>query len=447
MTKVNPDFSRRQFLTKGTLAVSGAIALPTFSIAKTLSKNKKIKAVLVGTGSRGSGTWGKDLVESYSEFVDLVGLCDSNAKRVEVAKGIIGTKAKTYHADNFDSMIKQQKPDVVIVTTTDCYHVDYICRAMELGCDAVSEKPIATEADQCQRIIDTEKKTGKKVFVGFNVRFMNESMEMKRILSSGELGNIIAIEYHEYLDTQHGASYFRRWHGKIKYSGSLLVHKSSHHFDLINWLLDAEPVDVQAMGKSAYYGPNNTYRGKNCRNCEFTKQCDFYWDMQKDKKSMELYGNCEDVDQYYRDGCVWDDKIDSHDTASVQVSYDNGTQLTYTLNAYLPYEGQYICFSGEKGRLDVRLNSRQPWDTEAPFEFRLTKDRKTTKKWNVYPNKGGHGGADERVKDMFFMPDQDDPTGQKAGSRAGVLSSMIGIAARKSMETGRKVKINEMIKL
>ena len=137
MTKVNPDFSRRQFLTKGTLAVSGAIALPTFSIAKTLSKNKKIKAVLVGTGSRGSGTWGKDLVESYSEFVDLVGLCDSNAKRVEVAKGIIGTKAKTYHADNFDSMIKQQKPDVVIVTTTDCYHVDYICRAMELGCDAV----------------------------------------------------------------------------------------------------------------------------------------------------------------------------------------------------------------------------------------------------------------------------------------------------------------------
>lgn len=447
MTKVNPDFSRRQFLTKGTLAVSGAIALPTFSIAKTLSKNKKIKAVLVGTGSRGSGTWGKDLVESYSEFVDLVGLCDSNAKRVEVAKGIIGTKAKTYHADNFDSMIKQQKPDVVIVTTTDCYHVDYICRAMELGCDAVSEKPIATEADQCQLIIDTEKKTGKKVFVGFNVRFMNESMEMKRILSSGELGNIIAIEYHEYLDTQHGASYFRRWHGKIKYSGSLLVHKSSHHFDLINWLLDAEPVDVQAMGKSAYYGPNNTYRGKNCRNCEFTKQCDFYWDMQKDKKSMELYGNCEDVDQYYRDGCVWDDKIDSHDTASVQVSYDNGTQLTYTLNAYLPYEGQYICFSGEKGRLDVRLNSRQPWDTEAPFEFRLTKDRKTTKKWNVYPNKGGHGGADERVKDMFFMPDQDDPTGQKAGSRAGVLSSMIGIAARKSMETGRKVKINEMIKL
>ena len=77
----------------------------------------------------------------------------------------------------------------------------------------------------------------------------------------------------------------------------------------------------------------------------------------------------------------------------------------------------------------------------------MTKDRKTTKSWEVHPNDGGHGGADERVKDMFFKPDQQDPTGQKAGSRAGVLSSMIGIAARESIETGKAVKITDMIKL
>lgn len=437
------NLSRRSFVAKGTVAATAVALMPTLSFAQ----NKKIKTALVGTGSRGINSWGKELVGPYSEFVEMVALCDINRKRVEVAKEMIGVDARTYHSDDFDLMIKEQKPDVVIVTTTDSHHVDYIVRAMELDCDVVSEKPIATEADQCQLIIDTEKKTGKKVYVGFNVRHMNESMEMKRILSSGELGKIIAIEYHEYLDTHHGASYFRRWHGKIKYSGSLLVHKSSHHFDLINWLLDAEPVEVQAMGRTAFYGPNNKFRGKNCRNCEFTSQCDFYWDMKKDKKSMKLYADCEDLDNYYRDGCVWDNKIDSQDTASVQVNYNNGTQLTYTLNAYLPYEGQYICFSGENGRLDVRLNSRQPWETEAPFDFRLTKDRQTTKAWKVHPNQGGHGGADERVKDMFFKPNQPDPRGQKAGSRAGVLSSMIGIAARKSIETGKAVKISEMIKL
>ena len=443
----HPMLPRRNFVIKTSKAIAGISVLPAIPMVAKPTDTKRTNVALVGTGSRGINSWGINLVGPYAEFVEMVGLCDSNIKRVEVAKEMIGINVKTYHSKDFDLMVKEQKPDVVIVTTTDSFHVDYICRAMELGCDVVSEKPIATEADQCQRILDTEKKTGRKVYVGFNVRHMNESMEMKRVLSSGELGKIIAIEYHEYLDTQHGASYFRRWHGKTKFSGSLLVHKSSHHFDLINWLLDAEPVDVQAMGKTAFYGSNNAFRGKNCRNCQFTDQCDFYWDMNKDKKSMRLYAECEDVDQYYRDGCVWDNAIDSQDTASVQVNYNNGTQLTYTMNAFLPYEGQYICFSGEKGRLDVRLNSRQPWETAAPFEFRLTKDRKSTKAWQVFPEVGGHGGADERVKDMFFKPDQPDPTGQRAGSRAGVLSSMIGIAARKSIATGEKIRIDELIKL
>jgi len=439
--------NRRKFVKVSTSTFAGASLASSLTFASFPKSTQKIKTVLVGTGSRGIHSWGIDLVGPYAQYVEMVGLCDINDQRVEVAKEMIGANAKTYHADDFELMIEEQRPDVVIVTTTDCYHVDYIVKALKLGCDVVSEKPIATEAEQCQRIIDAEKSTGKQVFVGFNMRFMNETMEMKRILSSGELGDIISIEYQEYLDTQHGASYFRRWHGKNKFSGSLLVHKSSHHFDLINWLLDSDPTQVQAMGKSSFYGPNNPFRGKNCRSCEFADKCDFYWDMRKDKKSMRLYAECEDVDQYYRDGCVWDDQIDGYDAATVQVGYDNGAQLTYTFNAFLPYEGQRISFSGEKGRLDVRLHARQPWEVEAPFEFRLTKDRQTTRKWNIYPNKGGHGGADERVKDMFFKPDQPDPIGQKAGSRAGVLSSMVGIAARRSIEQGGTVNIDDLIKL
>ncbi len=443
MSKIN--LNRRQFVAKSTIAAAVASLVPAISFAGGVKS--KTKVALVGTGVRGSLTWGKNLVQPYADYVEMVGLCDINRKRVEVAKEIIGVLAKTYHSSEFDLMVKEQKPDIVIVTTKDSNHVDYIVRAMELGCDVISEKPIATEAEQCQRILDAEKKTGKKVNVGFNARFGNDSDEMKRILSSGELGKIISIDFQEYLDTQHGASYFRRWHGKIKNSGSLLVHKSSHHFDLINWLLEAEPVEVQAMGKVAFYGSNGKFRSRNCRNCEHASSCEFYWDMTKDKQAMKLYGDCEDVDQYYRDGCVWDKEIDSHDTASVNVLYDNGTQLTYTLNAFLPYEGQKITFSGEKGKLDVRLYYRQPWDVDDKFEFRLTKNREETKSWGKNPSAGGHGGADERIKDLLFKPNQPDPTGQKAGSRAGVMSSLIGIAARKSIETKKTIQISDLINL
>ena len=439
---------RRIFLKNTSAAVVTSTILPMTTMAKNSSSTstKKTKVAIVGTGSRGSQTWGKSLLDGFSKWAEVVGLCDFNIKRAEYAKEFMGAEnAKTYEAKDFDRMISETKPDKVIVTTTDSFHVDYIVRAMELGVDVISEKPIATEVEQCQRILDTEYKTGKKVTVGFNMRFGNYSPEMKKILDSGELGKILSVDFQEYLDLDHGASYFRRWHGKTKYSGSLLVHKASHHFDLVNWLLDADPVEVQAMGKVAFYGSNNSFRGRNCRSCAFTDKCDFYWDMTTSERMMNLYAKCEDVDGYFRDGCVWDNENDSYDTSTTQVTYDNGTLFTYSQNTNLPYEGQYISFSGEKGRMDVRLFGRQPWEEKAPIEIRISKGMETSKIYTLDNSTGEHGGADDRVKALIFNPEVKDELNQRAGSRAGVLSSLIGIAARQSIETGKKIKIADLI--
>ncbi len=439
--------TRRNFIGNTAKIAVAASVFPLYSFASDKKSGTAIKTKLamVGTGGRGTFSWGKPVIEAYKDIVEMVALCDINPKRMAASKLLMGTNAKTYEAKDFDLMIQETKPDIVIVTTPDCFHGKYIIRAMELGCDVISEKPIAIDAEQCQRIADAENRTGRKVYVGFNVRYMNDSMEMKKILMSGELGKIIAIEYQERLNTSHGASYYRRWNGKMKYSGSLLLHKASHHFDLVNWLLDSDPVDVQANGKLAYYGNNNSYRGRNCRTCPFTEKCKFYMDISKNSTAMALFGNCEDVDGYYADGCVWDNEIDIYDTSSVLVNYDNGTELTYTMNTFLPFEGQLICFSGENGRLEVRLNYQQPWEVEGRTEFRLTKDMETTKFWTLEASPGGHGGADERLKDTIFIPDTPDPLGSKAGSRAGIMSSLIGIAARQSIQTGQKIKIADLV--
>ncbi|MEZ4810696.1 MAG: Gfo/Idh/MocA family oxidoreductase [Allomuricauda sp.] len=447
MSQKGTSLDRRNFVSINAKAAALLSLAPTYALKANPKTGTKLRVAMVGTGIRAMRAWGIELVNPYAEYVEMVGLCDKNEKRAMTFREIVGLTVKTYPADKFDLMVKEQKPDMVLVTTTDCAHSEYIVRAMELGCDVISEKPIAIDEMQCQRILDAEKKYGKKVYVGFNVRYMNDSTEMKRVLDSGELGKIISIEFQEYLDTDHGASYFRRWHGKNKYSGSLFVHKSSHHFDLVNWLLDADPIEVSAMGKVGFYGSNNDFRGKNCRSCEHTSQCDFYWDITKNETLKKLYVDCEDIDKYYRDGCVWDEEIDSPDSGSVLVQYDNGARLNYTLNAYLPYEGQYIAFSGEKGRLDVRIYYNQPWDDEVKTEFRLTKDKKTSRAWTIRPDEGAHGGADTRVKDNLFKPDQEDSNGQRAGSRAGVLSSLVGIAALKSIREGKAIKIGDMIEL
>lgn len=447
MNRINNQLNRREFLNRGTKL---ALAASTLSLSGKSSdahakRGEKLKVALVGTGGRGTSTWGKSLVAAYPTELEMVGLCDINPKRVEYAKRYIGINAPTFAAKDFDKMIRQTKPDAVIITTPDCFHANYAVRAMELGCDAISEKALATEAKQCQALLDTELKTGKKIITTFNVRHMNSAGEIKKILMSDELGRIISAEFYEYLDIHHGASYFRRWHGKARFSGTLLVHKASHHFDQMNWSLDAEPVEVNAFGKVAFYGKNHSFRARNCRSCSFKEKCEFYWDITKSKRDMDLYVKCEDADGYLRDGCVWDNDIDTYDSMTVEVKYNNGVLLSYTLNAFLPYEGQKIAFNGEKGRLDVRLFNRQPWAMDHNAEFRLTKNFRSTKTWTLKPGSGGHGGADEKLKDMLFKPNQPDPLGKMAGSRAGVMSSIIGIAAKKSIETGERIKIADLV--
>ncbi|HKJ70048.1 MAG TPA: Gfo/Idh/MocA family oxidoreductase [bacterium] len=461
MSSTSHRMSRRAFLSLAGLAAGSLYATPPtqwFAQAHSLGRitspsGGKVRVALVGTGSRGTATWGSRLIHPYADYVEMVGLCDINPKRVEIGKQMIGTNAPTYHASEFDRMIEETSPDLVITTTPDCFHAEYALRAMELGCDVLSEKPLATEADQCQQLLDTEARTGQTIWVGFNARHGRSDMEIKRILNRGDLGRLISAEFEEYLDVDHGASYFRRWHGQKKFSGSLLVHKASHHFDQINWWMDAEPVRVQANGKVAFYGHNNAFRGEKCRGCSFQDQCDFYWDITRSERYMQLYVQCEDEDHYYRDNCLWDNNIDTYDTMTVEVEYTNGVILSYSLNTFMPYEGQRIAFNGENGRLDVRNYQRQSWEVDYEAEFRLSRNFGTSDVWQVGgaqevdtgAGQSGHGGADGHLKDLLFLPDQDDPLTQIAGSRAGVMSSLTGIAARQSIETGEPVEIADLL--
>lgn len=438
---------RRDFIKKTGIAA----AVAPFSLSTVSSKakqnrpsEKKKRYALVGTGTRGSNSWAKILVDRYGQHAELVALCDINRKRMDYAKGYIGTKAHTYHSADFEKMINETKPDTVIVTTTDCFHEKYIVWAMEMGCDVICEKPLVTEVGQALNVIEAEKKTGKKVTTTFNARYGNDTEEIKKIMLSGELGRVLSAEYHEYLDTDHGASYYRRWHGKKRFSSSLLVHKASHHFDQMNWWLDSEPVLVNAYGKVGFYGKNNSFRGENCRSCSFKSKCDFYWDIDT-YGAKDLYLSGESEDGYLRDGCVWDAEIDTYDTMTVEVKYANDVLLNYSLNSYMPYEGQNIAFNCEKGRLEVRIFDAQPWEVPNAFEFRITKNFGETKTFGLNREVGTHGGSDDKMRDKIFLPDQPDELGQMAGSRSGLLSSLIGIAAVKSIETGQQVKIKDLV--
>ena len=216
----------------------------------------------VGVGSR-SMMYTEALLQEFTGTSELVALCDSNEGRLQLRADLAreqGVEVKTYLASDFERMLSETRPDVVIVTTKDCTHDEYICRAMELGCDVITEKPMTTDAEKCQRIIDTQRRTGRKCRVTFNYRYSPPRTQIKELLMSGVIGEVLSVDFHWLLDTHHGADYYRRWHRNKANSGGLMVHKATHHFDLVNWWLSAVPVEVFASGSKKIYTPQTADR-------------------------------------------------------------------------------------------------------------------------------------------------------------------------------------------
>jgi hypothetical protein len=161
---------------------------------------------------------------------------------------------------------------------------------------------------------------------------------------------------------------------------------------------------------------------------------------------MDLYVACEGEDGYFRDGCVYRHAINIYDTMSVQVRYANKVQVTYSLNAGVPLEGQMIVFNGSKGRIEVRNYARQPWEVSAPAEIRVMRNFETESRLLPLTRKeGSHGGSDRLIRDHVFVPETADPLKQRAGSKAGIMSSIIGIAAYRSIERRVPLQIEDLI--
>ena len=454
------EVSRRKFIaTSGVAAVGMFLTHPVLS--EIIKEKGKLRVTLVGTGVRGITFWGKKLQDNYSDILEFVGLCDINPGRLEFAKKYIGVDCKTYL--DFDDMLKESKPDLVMVTTVDAFHHEYIIKGLKSGINVFSEKPMTTDEEKCQAILDAERESGKSLIIGFNYRYNPHYTKLKDLLHNERVGKITSVDFHWYLNVYHGASYFRRWHGYREFGGTLWVHKATHHFDLLNWWLDSDPVEVTAYAELEHYGKNGEIRGDNCRSCNYKSDCKFYWDITKDKFAMDLYVDNEKYDGYIRDNCVFSEDIDIYDKMSAQIKYANGVLVNYSLTTYSPYEGMRIAFNGMNGRIDAWDGI--PWskdtklsqadlhdqemnqnDEEKDFEEIYVMDNfGTYEQIKVLKESGGHGGGDKRLQDKIFAnPQAPDPLKHSAGSRDGAMSVLIGIAARKSVETGKPVKIADL---
>ncbi|KAJ3518702.1 hypothetical protein NM208_g14420 [Fusarium decemcellulare] len=423
----------------------------------------KKKYAVVGTGGRSSFFYSAIATE-YSQTSCIVALCDTNQTRMNHANSKLKTlghgEVPTYLAAQFDKMIQETKPDEVIITTMDRTHNIYIVRALELGCNVVTEKPMTIDAPRCKEIFSAVERTGQKVRVTFNYRYAPHNTKVFEILRSGAIGKVTSVHFEWMLNTSHGADYFRRWHRDKRNSGGLLVHKSTHHFDLVNFWLQTRPQTVYATGNLNFYGRENAEkRGETkfytrAHGSEAAKSDPFALHLDQNPQLKAMYLDAEHEDSYYRDQSVFGDGISIEDTMNVLVTYRNGASLTYSLTAYAPWEGFRVSFNGTGGRLEVEVvensyvNSGGDQSLEGSLESRKILLRPLFEKpreIEIEESRGAHGGGDAiLLNDLFGEPVTDEY--MRAASHVdGAASILTGIAANRSIAIGQVVNVDDIL--
>lgn len=412
----------------------------------------KKRYAIAGTGVR-SLFFAKALITDFSDCGELVGLFDPNTLRMRGFNQLLGRDVPMFN--DFKRMSSEVRPTHLIIGTPDATHNTMIRLAFQAGMDVITEKPMATTPEKVGDIFAAEQEFSRSVRVAFNFRYTPSLSKIKEVLSGGDLGKPLTVSLDWNLGKGHGAEYFRRWHAQRENSGGLLVHKSTHHFDLINWLLDDEPGEVLALGNRQVFGPGRSqFSGYRCSTCQHAVSgaCSFAMKSHKvpeDREIFEkLYWEAEPGDGYIRDLCVFRDEIDIFDTMSVLVKYQGGCQLSYSLKAYAPSSSYYLSIICEHGRIELTSRySGVDMKTSADVEIiNVTgglqqADQKTTREIQVPVDKTSHGGADKRLFAHLFRDSAEDPLKQIAGSHAGAISCLMGVAANLSAESKRSIEL------
>ncbi len=429
---------------------------------------EKKRYALVGTGSR-ARMFIDALITTYRDVAELVALCDLSQVRMDWYNRRLQELADlpplpTYHAEQFDLMIAETHPDIVIVTTIDGTHHTYITRAMELGCDVITEKPMTTTIEKMRAIFQAVEKTGRSLRVSFNYRYTPAYTRFRELIMQGVVGRPLAVDFSWILDTSHGADYFRRWHREKENSGGLLVHKATHHFDLVNWWIDSYPRHVFALGDLQFYGKQNAEaRGEHYSYQRYTGVPEaagdpFALTLENNAMFRGLYLAAEAETGYLRDRNVFGEPITIEDTMCVTARYRNGVLLSYCLIAYSPWEGLRVAITGTRGRIEMDI-AENINHLQGDGEARMNASKGSFKSAHirVFPmfgqayeleapvGDGGHGGADPILLEQLFSPNPPaDPFKRAASHIDGAASILVGIAANEAMKTGQMVSIDDL---
>lgn len=182
--------------------------------------------------------------------VELAAVCDILPERATALAKFLGGKIKTY--TDYKKMIKTEKLDVVHICLPHYLHSPVAVDAMKLGCDVLTEKPMAISMEQGEAMVKAAKSTKRKLGVIIQNRYNAGSQLVKQCLESGRLGKILSAKCT--VTWCRPNSYYQEtdWKGTWeKEGGGAIIDQALHTIDLMCWFCgyDIDTVDCSMANR------------------------------------------------------------------------------------------------------------------------------------------------------------------------------------------------------
>ncbi|MBO7327422.1 MAG: Gfo/Idh/MocA family oxidoreductase [Lentisphaeria bacterium] len=400
--------------------------------------NKKIRLAIIGTGCRGTWTFGEILKDK--EDVEIAALCDVNPVRLQAAAKTLKINPALYTF--VDEMASKENFDGVIITTPDSTHYEISMKALQNNWNVLVDKPLATNVADCKKLIAVAEEKKLTLMIGFNLRHHAVLKRLKELIDNGDLGRVFLAENREFYDG--GKTYMSRWNRLFANTGGLWIHKGSHDFDVFNWLLDFPKIErvcsfaainVLTPQNLPFEKENGIEPGPGCDDCYYQKKCPdrfLFSAMEADFWSKDAIKE----DGYCRNQCMYLSDKDVHDNGIAMVEYANGIKVSH-MECFIGCKNDRVyTVVGDKAIAEVSLSDRTikvtcRWSGE-------------TVTYSIPAVSGGHGGADPSLVDTFCKVIRGEAQPNSTAIH-GLWASAIGQAAEISRREHRMVDMSELL--
>ncbi len=418
---------------------------------------KKLTGIVIGAGSRGRAYTKAILSDAHKENIKIVGVAEPIDVRREDVKRMCSLPDENCYTDWKDILAQPKMADFAIIATMDYMHYEPALAAIEKGYHLLLEKPAAPSPEECAEIARAANEKGVQVIVCHVLRFTPFYTKVKEILDSGKIGRIQSVSAIEAVGNVHQShSYVRgRWHSE-KETSNMLLAKSCHDIDILQWLVGKECTKIQSFGSLTYFTRENAPEGAPARcieGCPHADACPYnavklYLDDKKNNwfRSAST-GTVTPTDEqveaamYNTDygKCIFKCDNDVVDHQVVNMEFEDGATLNFAMNAF-NRGGRYIRIFGTKGELRAYMS-----DSEITV---YTFEEKKTEKIPVVTIgeeiTSGHGGGDAGiVKALYELLTGTYKGNNVANITESVKNHLLVFAAEESRHNDTVVKVKD----